>query len=163
MTSEYITESRHRERVLIRNANSQDIFHVNKIDSLSCVYAWKYKQYFLFGRCKDARIAVAENLDGVVVGFICYYVNKESIVILKVAVHPDFRRTGVGSQILDRTVKQELHDNKTTNRIYCITSNLNGTAHLFFRDNGFESIGTIDIPTSDGGFCEGYEFQYKSI
>jgi ribosomal-protein-alanine N-acetyltransferase len=82
-------------------------------------------------------VTIAEDL----YGFMIYELHKERLKILRMAVHPELRRTGCGTQMIQR-----LKDKLDQQRRYAIDADVcetNLDAQLFFRDMGFRAIGVL--------------------
>jgi ribosomal-protein-alanine N-acetyltransferase len=74
-------------------------------------------------------------------GFMIYELHKERLKILRMAVHPELRRTGCGSQMIQR-----LKDKLDQQRRYAIDIEVderNLDCQLFLRAMGFKATGTI--------------------
>lgn len=77
----------------------------------------------------------AQDQQELIVGYICAWVVCDECTINKIAVHQDFRRTGIGSMLL-----QHLMDDVREKGVLFFTLDVrssNSTAQLFYRKFGF--------------------------
>jgi GNAT superfamily N-acetyltransferase len=102
-----------------------------KIKHMGCIY-----------RCLLQK-SINENLfykieeNGEIVGFaICRYLKTKNILSIdKIGVHPNFRKNGIGSKIIDEIKKQF-----NVLRIDVVSENI--IAINFYKKNGFVEVGT---------------------
>jgi len=83
---------------------------------------------------------VAEHEDQVV-GFMVYELHKNRIHILNFAVSSEFRRLGVGSQMVDKLVAKLSSQRRS--RILLEVRETNLPAQIFFRENGFRAVSVL--------------------
>jgi ribosomal-protein-alanine N-acetyltransferase len=76
--------------------------------------------------------------DEQVVGFMIYELNRNVLHVLNFAVRSDFRRRGLGTQMLDKLVGKLSQQRRTRIDLEVRESNL--AAQLFFRRSGFRAI-----------------------
>lgn len=74
-----------------------------------------------------------------VVGFLMYELLDEELVILNLGVHPEYRREGVGSMLLDR-LKSRLKQRK---RIVFDVRETNLPTQIFLKENGFRATNVM--------------------
>ena len=70
-----------------------------------------------------------------------YELHKAKLHILNFAVHPQFRRLGVGSQMVAKLISKLSSHRRT--RITLEVRETNLTAQLFFRSQGFQAIARV--------------------
>ena len=103
---------------------------------------------------------VAE-VDDRVVGFMIYELHKARIHVLNFAVVEDYRRRGVGSQMLAKlSAKLSL---QRRCRIVLEVRETNLDAQLFFRENGFRAVSVLHdyyADTPEGRLFDG-QFRYR--
>ena len=76
-----------------------------------------------------------------IVGFMIYELNRNQLHVLNFAVRADFRRRGLGSQMLDKLVSKLSQQRRTRISLEVRESNL--AAQLFFRKAGFRAISVL--------------------
>jgi ribosomal-protein-alanine N-acetyltransferase len=107
---------------------------VLEIESLSFGdNAWSEND-FSFHLGKRDTIGMVAELDDQVVGFAVYELHKSRIHVLNIAVHPKFRRMGVGSAMMDKLIYKLSFERR--NRIELGVADHNLGAHLFFKACG---------------------------
>jgi len=84
-----------------------------------------------------------------VVGFMIYELLKSKLHILKFAVHPKCRRTGVGSQMVAKLISKLSSHRRT--RITLEVRETNLCAQLFFRSQGFLGVRVLRAFDEDSG------------
>jgi len=77
--------------------------------------------------------------EGRVAGFVCYRVTGDQAELLNLAVHPSFRRQGVGSQMLEETLAATARQGAT--RIFLEVRHSNTPALRFYERHGFQVCG----------------------
>ncbi len=91
-----------------------------------------------------------------VVGFMIYELHKSRLHILNFSVHRDYRRLGVGSQMLAKLIGKLSHQRR--NRIMLEVRETNLAAQLFFRNTNFYAVSVIrdfyDDTTEDAYLME---------
>ncbi|WIV68221.1 GNAT family N-acetyltransferase [Natrialbaceae archaeon AArc-T1-2] len=95
-------------------------------------------------------VLVAED-DDEVVGFAHAVVTGGEATILRLYVHPERRREGIGREVLGRTIREA--DNRAADRITAMVLSENDLGNAFYRSAGFEPVETGE--TTIGG--ESYE------
>ena len=83
---------------------------------------------------------VAEHEDRVV-GFMIYELHKTRIHVLNFAVAGDYRRRGVGSQMIAKLIAKLSPQRRS--RIVLEVRETNLAAQLFFRENGFRAVSVL--------------------
>lgn len=119
-----------------------DMPEVLEIEKESFVFSWLEEDFL---RCLNQRnctgmVATCFDIQAIekVVGFVIYELYKDGIHVLSFAVHPDFRRQGIGSQMIEKLIDMLLAGGKS--RIMLAVRETNTDAQLFFRKNGFKAI-----------------------
>jgi ribosomal-protein-alanine N-acetyltransferase len=95
--------------------------------------AWQEDQFIHHLRQRD-NIGMVAELDDEVVGFMIYELHRNRLHIVNFAVHPKFRRIGVGRQMMDKLVGKLCYQRR--NRIELGVADHNLGAHLFFKACG---------------------------
>lgn len=119
-----------------------DMTEIVKIENASFDYPWTEEELNRSRRHRDVGTMVARYRN-IVLGFMFYKLNRTSIEILNFAVHPDFRRRGVGTQMVAKLLAKI---NRPLGRREFLSltireSNLDG--QLFFRECGFQAVGVF--------------------
>jgi len=97
---------------------------------------WNEEDFTQELRPRNCMAMVAEQGDDNVTGFIIYTVDKGHINIIKLAVHPDHQKTGVGKAMIDTLQNKLSHQNQITLEV----RETNLAAQLFFKSIGFKAI-----------------------
>ncbi len=84
-----------------------------------------------------------------VVGFMIYELHKNKLNVLDFATHPEFRRTGVGRQMLDKLVSKLSSHRRTRIALHVRETSLE--AQLFFRIQGFRAMEVVREHFPDTG------------
>ena len=85
--------------IYISHHAQDDLKAVAEIESVSINPPWSYKAISDFAEYDTNRILVAK-IDDTVVGYITYSVVLDEVQIANVATHPDFRKRGIGKDLL---------------------------------------------------------------
>jgi ribosomal-protein-alanine N-acetyltransferase len=139
----------------LRWAVSSDLSNIYAIDIRSFAKPWSIDKLARFNRSLRHISMVAEQ-GSRVLGFMLYKVHDNRVVIIRLAVHPDYRRRGLGRWMLDR-----LHCRRYTQRrerLTCAVPDDNLPAHLWLRSCGFQAVGTCRRPDPE---CSIYRFEFR--
>lgn len=115
----------------------QDIAEVIEIENSSFDFPWLEDD---FTRClgQPNSIGMVAEHKGRVAGFMIYELYKYHIHVLTFAVAHDYRRRGIGTQILDKLKAKISAQRRRQLTLEVRETNL--TAQLFFRDRGFRGM-----------------------
>jgi ribosomal-protein-alanine N-acetyltransferase len=92
--------------VIIRRMTVEDVPTVAQIDQMSFSLPWPEHSFrYEVTDNRVARCFVAEAADKRIVGMIVSWLIVDEVHIATIAVHPDFRRKGIGAQILTYALK----------------------------------------------------------
>lgn len=127
-------------KVHIRWMIRRDMPEVLRIESGSFEFPWTEEDFI---RCLRQRncIGMVAEMGEKVVGFMIYELHKNELHILNFAVHPDFRRHGVGAQMVEKLVGK-LSANRRS-RILLEVRETNLAAQVFFRNLGFRAVSVL--------------------
>ena len=89
--------------VLVRLMTEEDIDQVTEISSLSFSHSWSRKSYEQELQNSLAKYFVAE-IDNKVIGFVGTWLIVDESHITNVAVHPDYRKNGIASKLIDAMI-----------------------------------------------------------
>ena len=135
----------------------RDMPEVERIESFCFECPWQTYDFIRCLRQSNVVGMVAEHQDRVV-GFMIYELHKSRLHLLDFAVHPEFQRRGVGSQMVGKLKSKLSLERRSVIRLEVGENNLD--AQLFFRDSGFRSVSVLkdfyDVPKMDA-----YLMQYS--
>lgn len=126
--------------VHIRWMIRRDMPEVLDIENNSFEFPW-FEEDFI--RCLRQRncIGLVAEYDEEVVGFMIYELHKSRLHILNFAVHSDFRRSGVGEQMIAKLVSKLSAQRRT--RVLLEVRETNLEAQLFFKSKGFRATSVL--------------------
>lgn len=127
-------------RVHVRWMIRRDMPEVLAAESQSFEFPWSEDDFIRCLRQRNCIGMVAEHEEQVV-GFMIYELQKSRIHVLNFAVHPRYRRCGVGSQMIAK-LSAKLSSQRR-NRIQLEVRETNLAAQLFFRTNGFRAVSVM--------------------
>jgi ribosomal-protein-alanine N-acetyltransferase len=135
-------------RVHIRWMIRRDMPEVLQTEQESFEYAWTEEDFLRCLRQRNCIGMVAEQGEKVV-GFMIYELHKAKLHILNFAVHPHFRRRGVGAQMVGKLVSKLSSHRRT--RITLEVRETNLSAQLFFRSQAFRAVRVVRGFYDDSG------------
>jgi ribosomal-protein-alanine N-acetyltransferase len=143
-------------KIHIRWLIRRDMPEVMEIENSSFDDPWTQEQFVFVLRQRNSISYVAVH-DEQVVGYICYELFKKRLDILNLAVHSDFRRRGVGRQMVEKLANKLSSQRRTLLRVFVIESNLAG--QLFY-----SSCGMICscAHRGHGAGLSSYQFNYRA-
>lgn len=121
----------------------RDMPAVLDIEKQSCEFPLDESDIVAILRKRDC-IGMVLELNDEVVGFVIYKLSSKSIEILDIAIHPKYRRSGLGKAIVDK-LKSKLCWNRR-NAIDFTVLETNLTALKFFRELGFRAVNLVKKP-----------------
>jgi ribosomal-protein-alanine N-acetyltransferase len=127
-------------RVHIRWMIRRDMPEVLAIEHSSFEFPWCEEEFLRILRQRNCIGMVAEYGERVV-GFMIYELHKSKLHVLDFAVHPEFRRQGVGRQMVAKLVGKLSSHRRT--RIVLSVRETNLAAQLFYRIQGFRALEVI--------------------
>jgi [ribosomal protein S18]-alanine N-acetyltransferase len=116
----FICDPAHRAIILamgveIRDATAADLPRITEIERLSYTTPWSLKSFereltLPFSRIIAARLTDTKSsaANAALVGFLCRWLVADECHILNIAVHPEYRRLGVGYFLLSSTIKEAI-------------------------------------------------------
>jgi len=146
-------ESRAQLRWLIR----RDMDRVMEIERRSFVDRWDEEEFITTMRNRNCIGTVLDpvTIEDDLYGFMIYELHKDRLKILRMAVHPELRRTGCGAQMIQR-LKDKLEQQRR-HSIDIEVDERNLDCQLFLRSMGFRATGTI----SKHYGCEEYVIHFR--
>lgn len=121
-------------QVHIRWLIRRDMPEVLVIEHASSEYPWGEDEFLVHLRRRSCIGYVAEHGEQVV-GFMIYELHKDRLEVLDFATDPEFRRRGVGRQMVEKLVGKLSYHRRT--RITLAVRETNLDAQFFFRRRGF--------------------------
>jgi ribosomal-protein-alanine N-acetyltransferase len=132
------TGEKQQVRMHIRWMIRRDMPEVLRIEQASHDYPWCEEDFLRCLRQRNCIGMVAEQGEKVV-GFMIYELHKSKLHILNFAVHPEYRRCGIGCQMAEKLVSKLSSHRRT--RIVSEVRETNLDSQLFFRSVGFRATG----------------------
>ncbi len=130
---------------------------VLETETKSFEFAWMEEDFIRCLRQRNCIGMVAEHNDKVA-GFMIYELHKNRLHILNFAVHPDFRRQGLGAAMIGKLLGKLSHERR--NRIMLEVRETNLEAQLFFKKVGFRAISVLRDFYDDAAE-DAYLMQYR--
>ncbi len=116
--------------------NSKDIGEAYKIEQLSYRTPWSKAMFMMdYLLNNNSRYYSAKRM-GRVVGFIAVWNEKERLHIVNIAVHPDYRRKGIGKRLIEFAIQLAKREGKK--EIYLEVRVSNIAAQMLYKQAGFE-------------------------
>lgn len=84
---------------------------------------------------------VAERFESLL-GYMLYELHEGKIELVNIAVHPDHRRSRIGSQMITKAKRRLITHNRS--KLFASVSDANLSAHLLFKFNGFKPLPVVD-------------------
>lgn len=134
--------------VHIRWMIRRDMAEVFRIERDSFEFAWT-EEDFLEALRKRNYIGMVAEADDRIVGFMVYALHKAHLQVVNFAVHPDYRRRGVGAQLVAK-MRSKLHAYRRTELTLAVRES-NLAAQLFFRKTGFKAAEVLRGHYEDSG------------
>lgn len=143
--------------VHIRWMIRRDMPEVLRIEEDSFEFPWSEEDFIRCLRQRNCIGMVAEH-DETIVGFMIYELHKNRLHCLNFAVHQDFRRCGIGEQMIGKLITKLSHQRR--NRIMLEVRETNLDAQLFFRHMGFRAVSVLR-DFYDDTVEDAYVMQYR--
>jgi len=144
-------------RVHIRWMIRRDMPEVMQTEQDSFEFAWTEEDFLRCLRQRNCIGMVAEQGEKVV-GFMIYELHKAKLHILNFAVHPGYRRSGVGSQMVQKLISKLSSHRRT--RITLEVRETNLGAQLFFSRQSFKAVRVLRSYYDDSGE-DAFLMQYR--
>jgi ribosomal-protein-alanine N-acetyltransferase len=125
-------------KISIRQMGLEDVDEIMNIESQSFSTPWSAISFYSEIYNKNSINKVAE-IDGKVCGYICVRCVQEECHLLNLAVHPDYRRRGIASLLLESVLSQI--KKKGCRFIFLEVRASNIIAQKMYEKFGFTSIG----------------------
>src|SRR5438132_9631966 len=135
-------------RVHIRWMIRRDMPEVLLTEQESFAFAWTEEDFLRCLRQRNCIGMVAEHGEKVV-GFMIYELHKNKLHILNFAVHPAWRRLGVGAQMVAKLISKLSSHRRTRITLEVRETNLH--AQLFFHRQEFKAVRVLRAFYEDSG------------
>lgn len=146
-------------KVSVRWMIRRDMAEVMEIEHLSFPdFPWLEDDFIRSLRQRNCIGMVAEH-GAEVVGFMVYELYKSRLHLLNFAVHPKYRRMGVGHQMVGKLLNKLSTQRRS--RITLEVRETNLSAQLFWRDMGFRAISVLRDYYEDAPDESAILFQYR--
>ncbi|AMV36801.1 ribosomal protein S18-alanine N-acetyltransferase [Planctomyces sp. SH-PL62] len=135
-------------RVHVRWMIRRDMPEVLAIEHASFEYPWAEEEFLRVLRQRNCIGMVAEQGERIV-GFMIYELHRNRIHVLDFATHPDFRRQGVGRQMIAKLASKLSAQRR--NRIALLVRETCVAAQHFYKAMGFRAVEVIREHFADTG------------
>lgn len=136
-----------------------DTQQVVDIDKASFPDAWSTSNLINNLRQRNCIGMVAESSTGicgtVIAGYMVYLLQPHGIELIRFAVDPEFRRSGVGRAMIEKLKNKVSAQGRK--QIKLVVSERSPSAHYFFKSLGFRAVDVVRDWDDEG---DGYEFRY---
>lgn len=148
-------------RTHIRWMIRRDMPEVLEIEGRAFEFPWS-EEDFLGVLRNNKNIGQVAEVGQVVAGYMIYKLEKNKLELLNLAVHPDFRREGIGAAMVRKlTTKLSSH---RRNRLVVHVCERNLDAQLFFRKQEFSAVRVERDYFQDGEYREdAYVMVYRCV
>jgi ribosomal-protein-alanine N-acetyltransferase len=130
---------RRRHDASIRPARPADLDRIMEIERLSFAHPWSRQAFVEELERSFSRLEVLlHDRTGEVIAFINYWVVHDEIHVLNVAIHPDWRRRGLASQLMEHAIST---GRRTASRLMTLEVRRSNTAAIqLYESLGFEVV-----------------------
>lgn len=149
---------REKLKVRVRWMIRGDMPRVLLIEQESFEFPWGEDDFLACLRQRNCVGMVAETNDGQIAAFMVYELHQHHMNLMSLAVSPVFRRLGVGAAMVGK-LKAKLEQQRRE-AISTMIRERNLHAQLFFRSQGFRTIGTHRNHFEDTAE-DAYEFVFE--
>ena len=149
-------EKKWRTSIILRWMIRRDMPEVLAIEAESFEFPWLEEDFFRHLRQRNTIGMIAEH-ENVVTGFMVYDLSKRKIQLMNFAVGVEFRREGIGTQMIEQ-LKGKLFSQRRT-RIVLEIRESNLAAQLFFRSSGFRATSVLRNWFDNGE--DAYQMEYR--
>ena len=139
----------------------RDLAECLDIENRSFDYPWDEADFIKAMRQRNRIGMVVEDGNDQVVGFMVYTLYKTKLFVDNFAVHPAYRRLGVGTLMAAKLVEKLSPTRRTRLVLEVQESNLD--AQLFWRSQGFKAVSILRnyYNTTDDD-CYVFEYRYQT-
>lgn len=134
-------------KLVLRPFLASDLPAVLEIERSSSPSPWKGEFFLNESRYQYSRVLVAE-MDGILAGYLCRWLVTDEIQILNLAVHPQYRRRGIGRALLWEIFTEALQRDARSVSLEVRTSNT--AAIALYEEFGFHQVAVRHRYYGDG-------------
>lgn len=113
-----------------------DLREISRIENASFDHPWTMDE-IREALADGATRAFVASINDEVVGYAIFSSHRKHIVLKSIAVHPEFRRMGIGSQLLGKVADKLTPSRRTS--LECLVRESNLRAHLFLSACGMRA------------------------
>jgi ribosomal-protein-alanine N-acetyltransferase len=137
----------------IRRMTLEDVPAVSELDQKSFSLPWPERSFRFEVTDNPASRSWVAELDGNVVGMIVIWLLVDEAHVATLAIHPDFRRQGIGKRLLAQALRQAMQEGARSSFLEVRASNLaaqemyrkfgyteTGRRRRYYKDNGEDAI-----------------------
>lgn len=125
--------------ITIERLCEEDVLEIAELDKLCFSVPWSHSAFLAETQNKIARYFVAKD-NGRCIGYCGFWVAYDSGDITNVAVHPDYRKQGVGSMLVASMIQLARKEKLVSMNLEVRKSNI--AAQKLYSKYGFEIVGT---------------------
>jgi ribosomal-protein-alanine N-acetyltransferase len=140
----------------IRCLTMDDKPHILAIEKQSFATPWTWEDFMQLLDHRNAFGKVATTNSGKVLGYMVYELNTDNVRLVNMAVHPDIRNQGIGSQMLEHL---RLCLSTKRKRLLAEVWEYDLTSQKFFRKNKFVAYSVMRDYYGDG--TDAYAFRFS--
>lgn len=123
----------------IKLMTSDDVEEIAELDKLCFSVPWSYDAFLSETQNTIARYIVAKDGDHCI-GYCGFWIAYDSGDITNVAVHPDYRKQGIGTQLIGAMINLAKSEGVTSMNLEVRKSNV--AAQKLYSKYGFKCVGT---------------------
>jgi ribosomal-protein-alanine N-acetyltransferase len=135
----------------------RDMAEVLNAERQSFEYAWTEDDFLRCLRQRNCIGMVAEHEDRII-GFMIYELHKNRLHVLNFAVAPQYRRTGIGAQMVSKLIGKLSSHRRS--RVTLAVRERNLAAQLFFRAQDFRATRVLRNYYEDSGE-DAFQMEYR--
>ncbi|MBG0789985.1 MAG: ribosomal protein S18-alanine N-acetyltransferase [Desulfovibrionaceae bacterium] len=122
----------------VARLGAEDVRDLMVLEKLCFSYHWTQEQ-FLLGLERNAYRVLGIRRAGVLVAYLAFSIIKDEMEVLNLAVHPDFRRRGLGEKLLRECFRVCIEEN--VGKSFLDVKISNEPALGLYRKFGYKQIG----------------------
>ncbi len=139
--------------LVVRRMTLEDVPRVYLIDRLSFALPWTERSFAFEANENEASRAWVAEMDGQIGGMLVLWMILDEAHIGTIATHPDYRRQGIGAQLLARALLEASREGAAVSLLEVRRNNLpaqelyrrfgyqvDGMRPRYYRDNGEDAI-----------------------
>ena len=127
--------------IKIRRMKESDVLAIANLEAACFEHPWPEKEIrYEITENPVAKIYVAVNKEGIIVGYIDFMITFDSATISRLSVISDYRRRGIAQALLDQMVKICKEQEEPVEFITLEVRNSNEPAKKLYKKNGWDEI-----------------------